>query len=74
MLVLSRKRFESVLIPDLGIEICVVDIRSDKIRLGITAPTELKFYRREVWERIQQMIADDLRSAVDAEQDSAAAA
>ncbi len=49
MLVLSRKRDESIMIGD-EIEVIVVDIRGDKVRLGITAPRSVTVDRREVYE------------------------
>ena len=49
MLVLSRQRDETIMIGD-NIEITVVDIRGDKVRLGITAPKEIPVHRKEVWE------------------------
>jgi carbon storage regulator len=54
MLVLSRKRDESIVIGD-GvnvIEVTVVDIRGDKIRLGITAPENVPVHRREIYDMI----------------------
>jgi carbon storage regulator len=53
MLVLSRQRDESIIIGD-NIVITVVDIRGDKVRLGIAAPTEIPVHRREVYEAIQR--------------------
>lgn len=47
MLVLSRKRDERILIGD-DIEVTVVDIRGDKVRLGFTAPKEIAVHRQEV--------------------------
>jgi len=52
MLVLSRKRDERIVIAD-NIVITVVEIRGDKVRLGIQAPAEIPVHRREVYERIQ---------------------
>lgn len=52
MLVLSRQRDESIVIGD-NIVITVVDIRGDKVRLGINAPTEVPVHRQEVYERIE---------------------
>jgi len=52
-LVLSRKRDESIIINS-EIEIVVVDIRGDKVRLGIDAPTDIPVHRREVYEAIQR--------------------
>lgn len=53
MLVLSRKNGESVLIGD-NIEVMVVDIRGDKVRLAFTAPPEIQIHRQEVFEAIQR--------------------
>ncbi len=53
MLVLSRHRDESIIIGD-DIKITVIDIRGDKVRLGITAPVELPVHRQEVYEAIQR--------------------
>jgi carbon storage regulator len=52
MLVLSRQRDETIMIGD-EIEITVVDIRGDKVRLGITAPTRIAVHRKEVYEAIR---------------------
>ena len=59
MLVLSRQRDESIIIGD-NIIITVVDIRGDKVRLGIQAPTEISVHRQEVYEAIQR---ENLRAA-----------
>jgi carbon storage regulator len=53
MLVLSRQRDESIIIGD-NIIITIVDIRGDKVRLGIEAPTEIPVHRQEVYEAIQR--------------------
>ncbi len=53
MLVLSRHRDESIIIGD-DIVVTVVDIRGDKVRLGIAAPIEISVHRREVYEAIQR--------------------
>lgn len=53
MLVLSRQRDEAIIIGD-GIEITVVDIRGDKVRLGINAPREVQVHRKEVYEAIRR--------------------
>lgn len=52
MLVLSRKRLEKIWIGD-DIVITVLEIRADRVRLGITAPRELDVHREEVWAAIQ---------------------
>lgn len=51
MLVLSRKKDESIIIDD-DIVITVVEIRGDKVRLGIEAPRNVPVHRREVYEAI----------------------
>jgi carbon storage regulator len=53
MLVLSRQRDESIIIGD-NIIVTVVDVRGDKVRLGIEAPREVSVHRREVYEAIQR--------------------
>jgi carbon storage regulator len=53
MLVLSRQRDESIMIGD-NIVVTIVDIRGDKVRLGINAPTEIPVHRQEVYEAIQR--------------------
>lgn len=53
MLVLSRQRDESIIIGD-NIVVTIVDIRGDKVRLGIDAPTEIPVHRQEVYEAIQR--------------------
>ncbi|RUL89028.1 carbon storage regulator CsrA [Tautonia sociabilis] len=52
MLVLSRKKNESIIIND-HIVVTVVEIRGDKVRLGIEAPKDVSVHRREVYEAIQ---------------------
>jgi carbon storage regulator len=52
MLVLSRKEGESLVFPALEIEITVVEIRGDKVRIGITADREKQVYRNELLERL----------------------
>jgi carbon storage regulator len=54
MLVLSRKLGERLVAPDLGLEFTVLSIKGKLVRLGITAPKEVKVYREEVWERHQE--------------------
>jgi carbon storage regulator len=53
MLVLSRQRDESIVIGD-NVVVTIVDIRGDKVRLGIDAPGEIPVHRREVYEAIQR--------------------
>ncbi|MFW5727173.1 MAG: carbon storage regulator CsrA [Spirochaetia bacterium] len=53
MLILSRKKDESIMIGE-NIEVSVVDIKGDQIKLGIKAPRDIKVYRREVFTAIQK--------------------
>ena len=53
MLVLSRKCDESIVIGD-NIVITVIEIRGDRVRIGISAPTEISVHRQEVYEAIQR--------------------
>ncbi len=64
MLVLSRKKNESIIINN-DITIVVVEIRGDKVRLGVEAPKEVPVHRREVYDAIK-------RSEAEAEQKNAA--
>ena len=53
MLVLSRQKDESIMIGD-EVEITIVDVRGDKVRLGITAPKNIPVHRREIYDAIQR--------------------
>jgi len=53
MLVLSRQKDESIMIGD-DVKITIVDVRGDKVRLGITAPREIPVHRMEIYEAIQR--------------------
>jgi carbon storage regulator len=53
MLVLSRQRDQSIMIGE-NIVITIVDIRGDKVRLGIDAPIEIPVHRQEVFDAIQR--------------------
>jgi carbon storage regulator len=67
MLVLSRKKNESIVINN-DITIVVVEIRGDKVRLGVEAPKEVPVHRREVYDAIKRNEArhDDTASEKDA--------
>lgn len=64
MLVLSRQRDEKIIleIPPSSqktiIEVCVVDIRRDKVRLGVKAPVECPVHREEVYKAIQREVEE----------------
>lgn len=53
MLVLSRKKNESIIIND-NIKIVVVEVQGDKVRLGIEAPKDVPVHRQEVFEAIKK--------------------
>ena len=63
MLVLSRQRDETIMIGD-DIELTIVDIRGDKVRIGITAPTRIAVHRKEVYDAIRK--ANQQATAFDA--------
>ncbi len=80
MLVLSRQRDQTIMIGD-NIEITVVDIRGDKVRLGITAPGEISVHRKEVYEAIKRenraaaaVTPDDIAQVASVSKDRAGAA
>lgn len=56
MLVLSRHRNEKIIITcgGINIDIIIVDIRGDKVRVGIQAPNEVSIHREEVYDKIKQ--------------------
>ncbi len=61
MLVLSRQRDQTIMIGD-NIEITIVDIRGDKVRLGITAPGEISVHRKEVYDAIKRENATAIKT------------
>ncbi len=64
MLVLSRKKNESIIIND-NIIVTVVDIRGDKVRLGFDAPKDVPIHRREVYDAIQRAkVSGDSREKI----------
>lgn len=63
MLVLSRQKNESIMIGD-NIVLTIVDIRGEKVRLGIECPKEIPVHRQEVYEAIQR---ENLQAAKKAE-------
>jgi carbon storage regulator len=63
MLVLSRQRDQTIVIGD-DIEITVVDIRGEKVRLGISAPAHIAVHRKEVYDSIKKSSTDGPSGAV----------
>ncbi len=66
MLVLSRRKDETIMIGD-SVEITVVDIRGDTVRLGITAPRTVSVHRKEIYDAIQQENIEAAQKTPDAE-------
>lgn len=66
MLILSRKKDESIVIGD-NIEISIVDIKGDHVKLGIQAPRNVKVYRQEVYKAILQENEAAVNSVTDFE-------
>jgi carbon storage regulator len=58
MLVLSRQKDESIMIGD-DVEITIIDVRGDKVRLGITAPRDIAVHRKEIYTAAQASKAKD---------------
>ena len=63
MLVLSRHRDESIMIGD-NIVITIVDIRGDKVRIGIQAPSNVPVHREEIYEAIKREASVATKGAV----------
>lgn len=57
MLVLSRKRNESIIVGD-DIKVMIVEIRGDKVRLGIDAPPNIKVHREEIYDVMKRVEAN----------------
>lgn len=67
MLVLSRRKDETIMIGD-SVEITVVDVRGDTVRLGITAPRSVSVHRKEIYDAIQ---AENIAASQEAPPDTA---
>ncbi|MDI6793545.1 MAG: carbon storage regulator CsrA [bacterium] len=65
MLVLARKRDQSIMIGD-EVEVIVVDVHGDQVKLGITAPRQIPVHRKEVYEEIQR---ENIRAAAETKHD-----
>ena len=70
MLVLSRQKDESIIIGD-DVEVTIVDVRGDKVRLGINAPRSISVHRKEIYEAIQREKAQKAAEEAAAERTSA---
>ncbi len=62
MLVLSRKEEESIMIGE-NIEIKILSVKGDTVKIGIIAPPEMKIYRKEIFEEIQKANLEALKSS-----------
>ena len=72
MLVLTRKPGQSIMIGD-GVEVQVLSVGGEKVRLGISAPRDVSIFRNEVYERIEDEQNNAQSSGDDDEQDEAVA-
>ena len=66
MLVLSRKKDEKIIIGD-NITVMVIEIRGDKVRLGIEAPKEVTVHRQEVYDAIKREQVEKRDISIDAQ-------
>ncbi len=64
MLVLTRKPNESIMIGD-DVEVSVVEVKGDQVKLGITAPKSIKVHRKEIFLAIQKENIDASRPVID---------
>ena len=69
-MVLSRQKDESIIIGD-DVEVTIVDVRGDKVRLGINAPRSISVHRKEIYEAIQREKAEKAAAEAAAEKTSA---
>jgi len=53
MLVLSRKSGQTIVLPELDVELTVLDLRGDQVWIGISTPSDVRIHREEVWQHIQ---------------------
>ena len=64
MLVLTRKTGESIMIGD-DIELKIISVEGDQVKLGIAAPRSVKVYRSEIYKAIQEENRAPLNSSID---------
>lgn len=64
MLVLTRRHNESIMIGD-SVEITVIEVKGDQVKLGISAPKEIKVHRKEIYLAIQRENIDASKSTLD---------
>ena len=63
MLVLTRKQGEEIILPDQGVTFCLIEVRGNRARIGVTAPDHIRVYRRELWDRMPHPRNDESRRA-----------
>lgn len=61
MLALSRKKNEALVINN-NVEVTILDIKGDQVKVGITAPKDVPVYRKEVYLQIQEANKDAVKS------------
>ena len=54
MLVLTRRTADKILLPTLGVEIVVLRVEGQRVRLGISAPADVRVHRQEIAQRIEK--------------------
>lgn len=64
MLVLTRRHNESIMIGD-SVEITVIEVKGEQVKLGISAPKEIKVHRKEIYLAIQKENIDASKSRLD---------
>ena len=64
MLALSRKKDEAIIIND-DVEVTVIEIKGDQVKLGITAPKSVPIYRKEVYVQIKDANKEATQQAID---------
>lgn len=70
-MVLSRQKDESIIIGD-DVEVTIVDVRGDKVRLGINAPRSISVHRKEIYEAIQREKAEKAKAEAEAKTETEA--
>ncbi len=61
MLALSRKKNEAIIVNN-NIEITILEVKGDQVKIGVTAPKEVPIYRKEVYVQIQEANQDSVRA------------
>jgi carbon storage regulator len=65
MLALSRKKGESIVVNN-NVEITILEVKGDQVKIGITAPREVSIYRKEVYMQIQESNQESANISADA--------